>query len=69
MLIINAKDMRALTSDNLKSNLDELRIELALETRKVASTGVASKVVKTKDIRRTIARINTILNERGALGK
>ncbi len=69
MLIINAKDMRALTSDNLKSKLDELRIELAIEKRKVASTGVASKVVKTKDIRRTIARINTILNERGALGK
>ncbi|MCL4363332.1 50S ribosomal protein L29 [Candidatus Marsarchaeota archaeon] len=69
MLIINAKDMRALTSDNLKSKLDELRIELAIEKRKVASTGVASKVVKTKDIKRTIARINTILNERGALGK
>jgi large subunit ribosomal protein L29 len=69
VLIINAKDMRALTSDNLKSKLDELRIELAIEKRKVASTGVASKVVKTKDIRRTIARINTILNERGALGK
>ncbi|MCL5092893.1 MAG: 50S ribosomal protein L29 [Candidatus Marsarchaeota archaeon] len=61
--------MRALTSDNLKSKLDELRIELAIEKRKVASTGVASKVVKTKDIKRTIARINTILNERGALGK
>ncbi len=69
MLIINAKDMRALTSDNLKSKLDELRIELAIEKRKVASTGVASKVVKTKDIKKTIARINTILNERGALGK
>lgn len=69
MLIINAKDMRALTSDNLKSKLDELRIELAIEKRKVASTGVASKIVKTKDIKRTIARINTILNERGALGK
>ncbi|MCL5092417.1 MAG: 50S ribosomal protein L29, partial [Candidatus Marsarchaeota archaeon] len=51
-----------MTSDNLKSKLDELRIELAIEKRKVASTGVASKVVKTKDIRRTIARINTILN-------
>jgi ribosomal protein L29 len=37
-----------------------------MEKRKVASTGVASKTGKTRSIRRTIARIKTLLTERGA---
>jgi len=37
-----------------------------VERRKVASTGVASKSGKARAIRRTIARINTIIKERGA---
>ncbi|MCL5433891.1 MAG: 50S ribosomal protein L29 [Candidatus Marsarchaeota archaeon] len=65
MLYIKIKDLRSLQSVNLKDKLKELRLELASEKRKVASTGVASKVVKTKDIKHTIARIKTILNERG----
>lgn len=48
----------------LQTKLDELRLELGIERRKVKSTGVASKVIKTREIRRTIARINTILNQR-----
>jgi large subunit ribosomal protein L29 len=58
------KDMRALPADSLEGKLKELRLELAVEKRKVASTGVASKVVKTREIRRTIARILTIINEK-----
>ena len=50
----------------LKTKLSELELELSIEKRKVASTGVASKVIKTREIRRTIARINTLINERGA---
>ena len=63
---IKVKDIRALNNDSLKTTLNQLVLELNIEKRKTASTGVASKVVKTKEIRRTIARINTILNERGA---
>jgi ribosomal protein L29 len=55
-----------LSEESLKDNLKQLTLELSIEKRKIASTGVASKVVKTRAIRRTIARINTILNERGA---
>lgn len=66
MLIIRVKEIRALQDSALKSKLQELALELGIEKRKVASTGVASKVVKTRNIRRTIARIQTILNERGA---
>ncbi len=65
MLIIKIKEIRSLQDNALKSKLDELNLELGIERRKVASTGVASKVVKTREIRRTIARIKTILAERG----
>ncbi|MGI0100611.1 MAG: 50S ribosomal protein L29 [Candidatus Micrarchaeaceae archaeon] len=58
--------MRSLSDDSLRSTKSQLVLELNIEQRKIASTGVSSKVVKTKEIRRTIARINTILKERGA---
>jgi ribosomal protein L29 len=63
---IKVKDIRALNNDSLKTTLDQLVLELNIERRKIASTGVSSKIVKTREIRRTIARIKTILNERGA---
>lgn len=50
----------------MKNNLDQLVLELNIESRKVQSTGVASKQIKTREMRRTIARIKTILKERGA---
>lgn len=64
--LIKKKDTRALSNDALKTTLSQLQTELGIERRKIASTGVSSKSVKTRAIRRTIARINTILKERGA---
>ncbi len=64
VLFIKAKELRALDAAALRGKLDELELELAIERRKVASTGVSSKVIKMREIRHTIARINTILNER-----
>ena len=46
--------------------IDQLSLELSIERRKIASTGVSSKIVKNREIRRTIAKINTVLKERGA---
>lgn len=66
MFEIKVNDIRALNSDTLKTTLNQLVLELNIEKRKIASTGVSSKVVKTREIRRTIARIKTILKERGA---
>lgn len=66
MFPIKIKDIRTLSEDALKTTLGNLVLELNIEKRKIASTGVSSKVVKTREIRRTIARINTILKERGA---
>jgi len=66
---IKIKDIRAMQENALKSKIGELNLELAIEKRKIAATGVSSKVVKIREIRKTIARINTILNERGAIKK
>ena len=63
---IKVNEIGALPDAALKQKLNELTLELGIERRKIASTGVASKVVKTREIRRTIARIQTILKERGA---
>ncbi len=66
MFVIKINELRAMQDAALKGKRGDLELELAIEKRKIASTGVSSKVVKTKEIRRTIARINTILKERGA---
>jgi ribosomal protein L29 len=66
VLCIKKKDIRNLSVDALKTTLGQLQLELNTERRKIASTGVASKSNKTRSIRRTIARINTVLTERGA---
>ena len=66
MLAIKIKDIRSLPDNALKDRLNELILELSIEKRKIAATGVSSKVVKTRELRRTIARIKTVLNQRGA---
>lgn len=60
------KDLRSLSSEALQAKLQELRLEAGIERRKIASTGVSSKQVKMVEIKRTIAQILTLLNERGA---
>ena len=66
MFCIKIKDIKALNENELKNRMNDLVLELQIEKSKVASTGVSSKVVKAREIRRTIARIKTVLNERGA---
>jgi large subunit ribosomal protein L29 len=66
VLIIKIKEIRALSDNDLRSKINDLVLELAIEKRKVAATGVSSKVVKIREIKRTMARMNTVLNERGA---
>ncbi|MGC8538560.1 MAG: 50S ribosomal protein L29 [Candidatus Micrarchaeia archaeon] len=62
---MHTKDLRALSNDSLKVKLQELRLDAAVEKRNITATGVASKKVKIREIKRTIAQILTILNERG----
>lgn len=60
------KELRALSSEDLKRKLKELDLEVGIERRKVAATGVSSKKVKLREMKRTAAKILTLLTERGA---
>jgi ribosomal protein L29 len=60
------KELRGLSTEALQVRLGELRLESGIERRKIASTGVASKKgAKIREVRRTIAQIQTLLRERG----
>ncbi len=64
MAILRAKELRALSIPELENKLKELEAELRLERGAIAS-GVAPKNPgKIKEIRRTIARIKTIIKEK-----
>lgn len=58
-------ELRSLPTDSLKAKIIDLRIEIGIEKKNIAATGVASKKVKYRSLRRTLAQILTILNERG----
>ena len=51
--------------DGLKARLRDIELQLSVEKRKIASTGVSSKVVKVRELKRTRARIKTIMKEKG----
>jgi ribosomal protein L29 len=65
VLIIRIKEIRAMQDNVLKAKRNELMLELFAEKRKIAATGVQSKVVKIREIKKSIARINTVFRERG----
>ncbi|MDE1846277.1 MAG: 50S ribosomal protein L29 [Candidatus Micrarchaeota archaeon] len=62
---MHIKDLRALSKEALQAKLAEVRFELGIERRKIASTGVASKKVKQKEMKRSVAQILTLLKEKG----
>ncbi|MGB9732717.1 MAG: 50S ribosomal protein L29 [Candidatus Micrarchaeia archaeon] len=59
------KELRMLSDDALKAKLGEVKLSLSIERRKIASTGVSSKKVKVRELKRTVAQIMTLLRERG----
>jgi len=60
---MDAKELRAKTAEELESELDELARE-AFNLRMQQGTGQLSRPNQMKDVRRNIARVKTILNER-----
>jgi ribosomal protein L29 len=64
-MFMKIKELRSLSNDALKAKLDEVRLDLSIEKRKIASTGVSSKKVKVRELKRTVAQILTLLRERG----
>jgi len=65
MAIIRIKELRTMEPEMIKEKLAELKRELGIERAAVASSGKASNPGRMHEMRRTIARILTILKERG----
>ncbi len=63
---LKIKDLRAMNDDELKARLSELRAELAHAQVERSKGTIKKESGKMKYMRRDIARILTILNERRA---
>ncbi|NPA86211.1 MAG: 50S ribosomal protein L29 [bacterium] len=62
---LRATELRNLTVEELQQRLREQRMELMKElTKKQAAGGIAENPGKLREIRKNIARILTILNEK-----
>ena len=60
---MNAKDVKAKTTDELKAELEQLSKEV-FNLRFQKASGQLENTARVRDVRRTIARIKTVLGER-----
>ena len=64
MAILKAHEIREMSISEMKEKLAELKRELMKENANKATGGSPTNIGKIKEIKRTIARIYTILNEK-----
>ena len=64
MAIIRLKDMRKMDDKQIKKQLNELNLELAKERANIHIGATVTSPGRVREIRRTIARIKTIENEK-----
>jgi large subunit ribosomal protein L29 len=64
MPILRVNELRSMENATLKSKLSELRNELRVDRGSVASGGKASNPGRMKELRKSIARILTVLREK-----
>ncbi|NHJ38887.1 MAG: 50S ribosomal protein L29 [Asgard group archaeon] len=67
MPILRMREIRYMTTDQRKSQLKRLQKDLAHLRAGVATGGSLEKPSKVKDIKKTIARILTVMKENGEL--
>ncbi|MCH4014149.1 MAG: 50S ribosomal protein L29 [Solobacterium sp.] len=65
---MNVKEIRDLSDDELKEEVTSLKEEL-YNLRFQQATGALENPARIKDIRKTIARIYTVMTERAAANK
>ena len=65
MAILKPKEIRKLASKDLDKRLNELQLELAKERANINIGATVSSPGRIKEIRKTIARINTVRKEKG----
>lgn len=63
MAILRAGDIRDMSDEERAERLEDLNLELAKERGQIAVGGFPENPGRIKEIRRTIARIRTIMQE------
>lgn len=64
MVILRSKEIRDMDTKEIQKKLDELRAEYAKNVSKSSAAGINENPGKVKELKRTIARVLTILNEK-----
>ncbi|QUH23910.1 50S ribosomal protein L29 [Methanobacterium alkalithermotolerans] len=64
MAILRSKEIRDMELDEIHKKLDELKAEYAKNVSKSSAAGVYENPGKIKELKRTIARVLTIINEK-----
>ncbi|AXV38275.1 MAG: 50S ribosomal protein L29 [Methanobacteriaceae archaeon] len=64
MVILRSKEIREMELDEIQKKLDELKAEHAKNVSKSSAAGVYEDPGKIKELKRTIARVLTIINEK-----
>ncbi|MDJ0269393.1 MAG: 50S ribosomal protein L29 [Aigarchaeota archaeon] len=63
-MVKEVKELRRLSTEELREKLDQLLAELRTVRTEIAMGGAVAKPARARNIRRTIARVKTILRER-----
>ena len=64
MAILRSKEIWDMEVDEIQDKLVELRTELSKNVSKSAAAGIVENPGKIRELKRTIARVLTILNEK-----
>lgn len=63
MVILRSKEIRDMEMEEIQKKLEELQAEYAKNISQSAAAGVYENPGKIKELKRTIARVLTIMNE------
>lgn len=63
MAILRTDEMRNMSTEDLREKLHDLKLELSKERGKIAVGGFPDNEGRMKEIKRTVARIKTVMNE------
>ncbi len=66
MAILRIDDIRDMDTGELREKLNDLRKELVEERGQIEVGGFADNPGRIKEMRKTIAKINTVLNQRNS---
>lgn len=64
MVVLRSKDIRAMEIEEIQRKLDELKAEHSKIISKSAAAGIYENPGKVKELKKTIARVLTIINEK-----